>query len=155
MPTSGTFYLKYFDSRNQSFVESSDYFSFSKFTNLNNFDELILNPAQAFSAGLITSGQATGIGLPVIVVGGNPTIPSGPTYTYPITSGVPILPGASVPSIISGTVSIDQVHTSEAGNINGVSYIKVWLLTPTGQRASGQFQKITGYYWAVDANPLL
>jgi hypothetical protein len=157
MLTSGTFYLKYFDSEKQAFVESNDYFSFSKFVNPQPLEGLVFTPAAAFSAGLITSGQATGIGMPVIIVSGKPTLPSGPLYTYPITSGAPIIPGGSAPKVVSGSVSINDIinsstgiGSSNAGVINGVPYIKVFLWKLT----SGQLPRATGYYWAVDANPL-
>jgi hypothetical protein len=157
MLNSGTFYLKYFDSQKQAFIESNDYFSFSKFVNPNRFDGVVFSPTEAFSAGLITSGQATGIGMPVIIVSGKPTLPNGPSYSYPITPGVPIIPGGSVPNVVSGSVSINDIinssnsiGSSNVGVINGVHYMKVFLWKLT----SGKFPTATGYYWAVDANPL-
>jgi hypothetical protein len=157
MLNSGTFYLKYFDSQKQGFIESNDYFSFSKFVNPNRFDGFVFSPTEAFSAGLITSGQATGIGMPVIIVSGKPTLPSGPSYSYPIISGVPIIPGGSVPNVVSGSVSINDIINSSNSigsshyvTVNGVYYMKVFLW----KENSGKFPTATGYYWAVDANPL-
>lgn len=136
---SGTYYLKFFNPATQRYKEAEDFFSFSKFYNANEkpLYELYQNPNDAFQAGLLTSGQATGLGLQVITTGvGDQKVTQvlyGEDYTLP-TNDISFTP-----------------FSLKEGCINGISYIKVALTgtsTPTGDAP------ITGYYIAIDLNPL-
>lgn len=132
---SGFYYLQFFDPNTQRFQEDNGYFSFSKFVNPSNIPlaEAIITPDAAFEAGLITSGQATGIGFEVVTTGvgdqRNTTLLYGPGYTKP---------------------SNDASFNYDPVCINGISYIKVAV---TGAPDITGYPAITGYYLAIDLNP--
>lgn len=149
MLTSGKFYLQYFDSQNNRFVESNDDFSFSTFFNppeLTIKDGFLpvantptpVNPTTAIQNNLITSGQAVSAGMTVTSSGTGPntvvTILHGPKYIIPMTA--------------TNSLSIPTNPSSYTTVINGIHYIKVYVGGIVGTTS-----KITGYWWGINLNP--
>lgn len=151
MLTSGNFYLQAYDPQYNRYVESQNFFSFSKFFNNDNPNFNPIDLYQSLSVGLITSGQIYS-DLGVKVVSGSY---SSLKQSYPaITGYVPepanlnqltITPLSGPAFTYSINVPLDT--SSFLAKINNITYIKVYQVN----QATLQ---ITGYYVAVDANPL-
>lgn len=133
---SGIYYLQFFDPRTNTFKEENNYFSISRFYNSSNvsLQDFIVTPDAAFNAGLLTSGQATGIGFQVITTGvgsqASTQLLYGEDYTLP---------------------SNDETFSSDPVCVNGLQYIKIAI---TGAPDITGYAVITGYYLALEANPL-
>lgn len=151
---SGIYYLKFFDPTKNAFVEENNYFSISRFYNFGGLSfsenlmtpggyaqavgaqggEIISGPEAAFRAGIISSGQATGIGFQVITTGvgaeATTRLLYGPSYAKPANN---------------------TTFTSDNICLNGLQFFKVAI---TGAPDITGYPVITGYYLELEANPL-